>query len=116
MVCNHVISTHSVLCIHLNRLRQKIKRSDRNVFLPRLIVLNNSPLCTVTLMGELLEPMSLLPTHMYVPASDILMLGMSRVPMSVRACRRHTGGGGELNTFHSSVHSDDDDAKENITD
>lgn len=57
---------------------------------------SHSPLCTVTLIGELLEPTLLLPTHMYVPASDILMLGMSRVPMSVRACRGQS----------SSVHSD----------
>lgn len=32
--------------------------------------------------------MLLLPTHMYVPESDILMSGMSRVPMSVRAWRK----------------------------
>ncbi|TNN39022.1 hypothetical protein EYF80_050814 [Liparis tanakae] len=53
----------------------------------------NSPLSTDTLMGALFEPMLLLPTHMYVPESDIWMLGMSRVPMSVRsmrAWRRHT--------------------------
>lgn len=38
-------------------------------------------------MGALLEPMLLLPTHMYVPESDILTSGMSRVPMSVRSMR-----------------------------
>lgn len=55
--------------------------------------MNIPPLSTVTLMGALLEPMVLLPTHMYVPASESWTSGMSRVPMSVRsmrAWRRHT--------------------------
>lgn len=38
-------------------------------------------------MGALFEPMLLLPTHMYVPESETVTSGMSRVPISVRSAR-----------------------------
>lgn len=51
-----------------------------------------SPFSTMTLMGALFEPMLLLPTHMYVPESETVTSGMSRVPMSVRVWGRTRRG------------------------